>query len=193
MSGPTLMAACVAIVLAAPACGRRVAGEPVPVADLIHTFDRAEKRPPAGFDLRTHVAGGIPRAAIVMPVPSRVIWPMPLPHHGVFRAQLALPTPPPGAVVRFRFGVSDQRIYDAIASETLSANQTGWTSFQADLSYYAGFKWSIFYRPDRMTWRVVLATDMLGAGPVDAAWGTPEIVTDHRSAMEYASRRQTFR
>ncbi|MGH9371214.1 MAG: hypothetical protein ACRD15_06755, partial [Vicinamibacterales bacterium] len=61
------------------------------------------------------------------------------------------------------------------------------------LSAYAGFKWSLFYRPDRITWRVVLATDAVGSGSPRAIWGSPEIVTDHRSAREYVTRRRELR
>jgi hypothetical protein len=68
-----------------------------------------------------------------------------------------------------------------------------WREIRADLSAYAGWKWSLFYRPDRITWRVVLAADALDATPATILWASPEIVTDTTSAREYATRRQRLR
>ena len=62
-----------------------------------------------------------------------------------------------------------------------------------DLSAYAGWKWSLFYRPDRTIWHLVLATDPVDGAPATLLWGTPEIVTDAASAREYAARRQRLR
>ena len=129
-----------------------------------------------------------------MPVPSRVIWSLPLPRHGRFRAFLALSAPGnPAAAIRFRFGVSDFRTYEGLTQHTITAAQPGWTDIRTDLSAYAGFKWSLFYRPDRVTWRVVLAADVVGDGPAAAVWGSPEIVTDVTGAKEYVTRRHRLR
>jgi hypothetical protein len=178
------------------ACGRA----PQPVAfravDLTRTLGAAEHRPSAGFDLTAHVADGVTRPSIVMPVPARAIWSMPLPRHGQFRASVAIaPVVPgtpvvPGAAVRFRLGISDARVYEELTDCTVTAAAPGWTELRADLSAYAGIKWSLFYRPDRTTWRLVLATDAVGAGPVQAIWGSPEILTDPSSAQEYEVRRR---
>ncbi len=166
---------------------------PVRVVDLIRELDRAERRPPTGFALGTHVADGVARPAIVVPVPSRATWSFPLPRRGAFRGFLALETSTPAAAVRFRVGVSDHRIYEGLAEYTLTASRRGWIAVGADLSAYAGFKWSLFYRPDRITWRIVLAADDVGGGGSVAVWGSPEIVTDHRSALEYVTRRHELR
>jgi hypothetical protein len=60
---------------------------------------------------------------------------------------------------------------------------------RTDLSAYAGFKWSLFYRPDRTTWRLVLAADAVAGVPGRAVWGRPEIVADEASAKEYVAAR----
>jgi hypothetical protein len=158
--------------------------------DLTRAFAGAVRRPAAGFDLTVHVADGLARPAIVMPVPARAIWSLPLPRRGLFRAFVAVdPAGTPATAVRFRLGVSDNRVYEALADRALTVER-GWTEVDADLSAYAGRKWSLFYRPDRITWRIVLSTDALGQVPVRAIWGSPEILTDLPAAKEYLARRR---
>jgi hypothetical protein len=161
--------------------------------NLIHEFERAEKRPAAGFQITAYTADGVVRPSIVMPVPSRVTWSLPLPHRGRFRAFLALSGGHPAAAIRFRFGVSDLHIYEGLAQHTVTAARPEWVEFRTDLSAYAGFKWSLFYRPDRVTWRVVLAADVVGEGAAAGVCGAPEIVTDLPAAKEYAARRHRLR
>jgi len=134
---------------------------------------------------------GVARPAIVMPVPSRVTWSVPLPRRGLLRTSAALApaasaTPPP---VRVRIGISDHRIYEGL-SEKVVTDRDGWVEFSVDLSAYAGWKWSLFYRPDRVTWNLVLAADAGGEGAATVVWAGPEIVTDAAAAREYAARRQ---
>lgn len=163
----------------------------VAAVDLIRMFDRAEKRPAAGFDVSSYEVAGIPRAVIVAPVPSRAIWSLPLPHRGLFRAFVAAASPSgsPTGPMRVRVGVSDDRIYEGLTEAVLEPGAPRWVEVRADLSAYAGWKWSIFYQPDRTTWRIVLASDPIGDAPATVVWGTPEILTDTESALEYASRR----
>jgi hypothetical protein len=188
------------------ACQRAPESVAFQAVDLTRTLGAAEHRPSAGFDLTAHVADGVARPSIVMPVPARAIWSMPLPRHGLFHAFVAIDTtgapPAPAApakastAVRFRLGISDARVYEELTDRTVTAPSSstagapGWTELRADLSPYAGIKWSLFYRPDRITWRLVLATDAVGGGPVRAVWGSPEILTDMASAQEYEVRRR---
>ena len=181
------------LIVAAAACREPGAAPPIQVVDLAREFDRAEKRPPAGFKITAYGADGVVRPSIVMPVPSRVTWSLPLPRRGRFRTFVALgDREHPGAAIRFRFGVSDQRIYEGLVEHTVGAAHPGWSSLGVDLSAYAGVKWSLFYRPDRVTWRIVLAADVVGAGAA-AVWGAPEIVTDASAAKEYVQRRHQLR
>ena len=127
-----------------------------------------------------------------MPVPSRVTWRFPLPRDGVLHTFVAVAGAAPGtsrAPVRFRIGIADDRIYEGLTEITLTPEERGWIDLRADLSAYAGRKWSLFYRPDRIIWNVVLAADAGGNGGAMAVWGSPEIVTDARAAREYAARR----
>jgi hypothetical protein len=182
----------VVIVAAAVAC--RPAGTPVAVVvvDLVRQFDRAEKRPPAAFDIADRTVHGVSRPSLVVPVPSRATWSLPLPRRGVFRAFLALDAGDPATAVRLRIGVSDHRIYEGLADWVITGRD-GWTEVHADLSAYAGFHWSLFYRPDGITWRVVLGADPVEGGPALALWGAPEIATDRRAALEYVARRHDMR
>lgn len=181
---------CIVCLSLAAACRSRADDVPLPVVDLLQELEHAEKRPPAGFALASHEADEVVRPALVVPVPSRLTIPLPLPRRGVLRSAVALESDDPAAAVRFRIGVSDHRIYEGRSEMVVTGERRGWLELRADLSAYAGFKWSLFYRPERIVWRLVLATDAVGAGPVRAVWGTPEIVTDRAAAKEYLARRR---
>ena len=161
---------------------------PVPVVDLLRELDAAEKRPPAGFALASHEEDGVVRAAIVAAVPSRLTIPLPMPRRGALRAFVALDGDNPAAAVRFRVGVSDHRIYEGLNEIIVTGERGGWVELRTDLSAYAGFKWSLFYRPERIVWRLVLAADAINAVPVRGVWSTPEIAADRQSAKEYLAR-----
>lgn len=163
------------------------------VVDLVRESDGAEKRPPDGFAVRNYTVGGVTRPALVAPVPSRLTWGGPLPRRGVLRAFLTLEAADPAAVIRLRVGVSDDRIYEALDEWTVSSASASWIAVRTDLSAYAGFQWSLFYRPDRVRWHVVLAADPVDGSAARAVWGAPEIVTDARAAREYVARRHEMR
>jgi len=186
------------LVIAILLCGCRSTTPlvPVRVVDLIREMDRAEKRPPAGFAIVEHQLGGVTRPAIAASVPSRLTLALPLPRHGVFHAFVALADGPPGsrpARAGLRIGISDHRIYEGLTQLILTPGTGAWMDIRADLSDYAGWKWSLFYRPERNTWRVVLAADAIDNEPATILWGAPEILTDTISAREYAARRQRMR
>jgi hypothetical protein len=174
--------------LSFPGCRAPAPLTSIRVVDFIREFDRAEKRPPAGYTIGDHYAFDEHRPGILGPAPGRLIWVLPLPRRGLFQAAVAVDG---ASAVRFRIGVSDDRIYEELAGVTLDAGSR-WTDLRADLSAYAGWKWSLFYRPERIAWRVVLSADAVAGVPGRAVWGTPEIVTDTAAAREYAIRRRTM-
>jgi hypothetical protein len=159
-------------------------------------MEGADKRPPGAFAIVEHQVNGVARPAIAAAVPSRLTLALPLPRHGVFHAFVTLADGPPGgraAPVRLRVGVSDHRIYEGLTQLILTPGARTWLDIRADLSAYAGWKWSLFYRPDGIVWRVVLAADATDSVPATVLWAAPEIVTDTVSAREYVARRQRLR
>jgi predicted component of type VI protein secretion system len=187
---------CLVVAIVLCACRSSTPFAPVRVVDLIREMDRADKRPAGGFAIAVQQVDGVARPAIVAQVPSRLTLALPLPRHGIFHAFVTLADGPPGAKaapVRLRVGVSDHRIYEGVSELILAPGTGTWIDLRADLSAYAGWKWSLFYRPDRITWRVVLAADATENVPATVLWGVPEITTNAESAREYAARRQRLR
>lgn len=183
------------VALALCACRSPTPATPVRVVNLLREIDRAEQRPPAGFVVVDYRIGRAAQPAIAAPVPSRLTVPLPMPRRGVFRAAVALaPSTDRSrtAGVRLRVGVSDHRIYEGLAELVLTPDGA-WKDFTVDLSAYAGWKWSLFYRPERIVWRLVLAADAIDTVTATVLWGSPEIVTDTASAREYVARRQRLR
>jgi hypothetical protein len=175
---PTILA----VLLAA---GCRSASSPalVPVVDLIKEAHRAEQRPSA-YTVTEWTASGISHPALAGPSPGRLIWTIPMPRAARFEAQVAAA----GAPVRVRVGISDARIYEGLGDETIVPGAL-WAPVSVDLSAYAGWKLSLFYRPDRLLWRLVLSADAVAGAPGTVAWGTPQIVASTPHALEYETRR----
>ena len=163
----------------------------VPAADLLRSFDHADRRPRAGtFELKEHTFGGIPRASLVVPAESRIIWKLFVPHRGRFQAYVALP-PDTTASVAIRVGISDERIYNTLAEPTVTTadvRATGWIPVDVDLSMYAGRQWSLFYRPDDIKWQVIVGTHVLSGSVPNVYLATPALVTDVEGAREYLRR-----
>ncbi len=169
---------------AAGACRPSASPEAVPVVDFIKEFHRAEARPDGAFAIAAHLAGATARPAITGPAPSRIIWVLPVPRHSRFRAEVAASEAP----VRVRMGVSDARIYEQLAEVTVHPD-AGWTTLEADLSSYAGWKFSLFYRPDSRQWRLNLSMDASSGTPGRIAIGSPVIVASRDDALEFTRRR----
>jgi hypothetical protein len=170
----------VLLLLLAAGCRPPTEAPPIPVVDFIRNFDRADKRPAAAFQIADRG-----RPSILAPAPGRLTWALPLPRRGRFQAYAAVDGSVP---VRFRVGVSDARIYETLADVVVQPAER-WTPVHADLSAYAGRKWSLFYRPDTINWHIVLSTDAVGGVPSRGVWVAPEVVTDRAGAIEYERRR----
>lgn len=168
------------ILLLTAACRASPPTPPIRIVDLIGELNHAEKRPAEAFTLSDR--RGV--RAIAGPAPGRIIWTLPIPRRAVFRAVTSVDG---SAATRFRVGVSDDRIYEGLAA-VQSSPGSGWTPIEADLSAYAGWKWSLFYQPEHRSWRLVLSADTVGGTPATAVWGNPEIVSDLAAAREYARR-----
>ncbi len=100
---------------------------------------------------------------------------------------------PPEAdgAVAVRVGVSDNRIYNTVVEPTIATtNKDAWVLVDADLSLYAGRKWSLFYRPDETKWRIVIGTHVISGTVANVYLGAPALMSDVEGAREYL-RRQT--
>ena len=173
--------------LAMALAGCRAPASPplVAVVDLIKEFDRADGRPAGAYTIADYSAAGSALPAITGPAPGRLTWKLPLPRHGTFRARIAAASAP----ARVRIGISDDRVYESLA-ELDVAPGAGWSTILLDLSDYAGWKWSLFYRPERQVWRLNLSADAPAGVPATIAWGLPQIVAPAGDdALEYQKRR----
>jgi hypothetical protein len=166
-------------------------GERVRVIDLLRQISTAETRPVSGrFEVTEHLCGDQPRASVAVPANSRVTWAVMLPDRAVVVTGAAL-TGPSGARAAFRVGVSDERIYEPLWLQAVSADACGrgWTPIEVDLGKYSGRKFSIFYRPSAKTWRIVLGVDVEAGNPERAHWAVPGIYTDISGAARFHRRR----
>ena len=155
----------------------------MPVVDFIKEATWAERRPPT-YSVESSAAGGSALPAIVGPVPGRLTWTLLMPRGARFRARVAALDAPVGV----RIGISDERVYERVFEATIAPG-AAWTALDVDLGAYAGWKLSLFYRPDQVRWRLVLSADAIGGVPARIAWGTPEIAAARADALEYAERR----
>lgn len=178
-----------AIAISISAC-ERPRGEQVRVIDLMERLSAAETRPAGGsFEIREMTCGGSTRPSLAVPPSSRAIWTTLLPSRAVLSAGLAVEGPP-GSAVLFRVGVSDDRVYEELASVTVRADdcETAWTPVSIDLGGHSGLKFSLFYQPNRRTWRIVLATNIEEGAVVRAYWAQPGISSDTAAAHDYVNR-----
>jgi hypothetical protein len=171
------------------ACGGPRA-EQVRVIDLMERLSAAETRPVDGpFEIREATCGNTPRPSLAVPPSSRAIWSTLLPSRAVLTAGLAVDGPP-GSAVLFRVGISDDRMYEGLASIAVRADDcsNGWTPVSVDLGDYSGVKFSLFYQPNRRNWRIVLATNVEEGAVVRAYWAQPGISSDTSAAHDYVNR-----
>src|SRR5688572_3769793 len=107
------------VVIVLSSCRNPVEPRAVKAVDLMRDFNRAEKRPAVTFEIVEREVNGVARPAIVVPVPRRLTWSLPLPRRAVFQTVVALTTPPPGnapAPVRLRVGISDHRTFEGLSA-----------------------------------------------------------------------------
>ena len=131
--------------------------------------------------------GGRPTAVLLLTSPARLTWPVRFREHAELDASVALVTgvasmplhsperPPYLAGVIVRIGISDDRAYEELVrlSLTPQGDRIVWQPIRLDLGSYSGWKWSLFYRPSRITWNLIVAADPAPGGTV--AWRTLRI------------------
>ena len=158
------------------------------VIDLLKT-GMVERRPvKAEFHVDEHTFGTDTRATLVVPPDSRAIWQMVLPRRATLNTSIGITGASESDAATFRIGISDQRVYEPLVERTITVRDCagGWVPLSADLSRYAGWQWSLFYRPNGREWRVIMAVSRVGGTPDKAFWSSPGIDTDTAAAKQFA-------
>lgn len=137
------------------------------------------------FELTQHTFGADTRAILLVPVPSRVVWKVRIPRSATLQVSPGFATPAVRGTVRFRIGVSDDRIYEGLAETALGPGVRAPHPMTVDLSAYAGRKWSLFYRPEERPWRVVLSADYVDGDVTEALWLEPRIAAGADDARRF--------
>ena len=182
---------CRLVMLAFVACGVlacRGSGPSEAPVDLVATFPAAERRPAgATFDVADITIGGESHRTIATPGISRVTWQVHIPARAVLKTAIALKPDAwaeQGNGVLFRIGVAEGRTYEDLFTRLVDpfhvTDDRRWIPVTVDLSPYGGFKWSLFYHPSRLTWRVIFNTNSGPPGTDDRAgdlplWAEPRI------------------
>ena len=180
-----------AVLFAASACAPSASGPQVTAIDLLKSAGPAEKRPAgARFEVVERACGGGHIAGLAAPAPSRITYPLNFP----VRARLVtVPSldGPADASAEFRIGISDRRTYETLLTRTITGGTCVPESpMVVDLSGYAGWQWSLFYRPDERTWDLILGVSVSGGVPAGATWGVPRIEADSRAVRSFSDRRR---
>jgi hypothetical protein len=189
---PVARAAMAALAIAASGCAP-ADRSPIRIVDLVRDARGADARPsPAAFEVGDVTIAGQSGPAIKTRAPSRLVYVLPIPLRSTFSARVGLDGGVDGGApqpLRFRVGISDDRIYEQLASVQLTPGaETGWVDIRADLSHYAGWQWSVFYRPGARRWRLVLSTDAVSGIPGRGVWSVPGIDGDRAAAREHVER-----
>lgn len=176
---------------ASAACRRDRDHAAVTAVDLIFHFKDAERRPLGGtFEIREHTFGGHSRASLIAPPGSRTGWRLLVPRRARLQVFAGVPDSSGPAVAAFRVGISDGRKYETLVEQHVSSAETaaGWIPVSADLSLYAGRKFSLFYRPESHKWEIIIGTHVVEGAPPFVVLGEPAIVTDTEAARDYRQR-----
>jgi hypothetical protein len=158
--------------------------------ELLDTLDRAERRPVgAAFPVTPVTVHGESHRAVLVPGGSRITWEVRLPRRAVLHVLVGLKEEAwsiEGDGVLFRIGIGEGRIpYEELVNRVVNpygrSEDRRWIPLTVDLGPYSGFKWSLFYHPGQLLWRLVFNTNAGLPGSVDTrgdmpVWGEPRIL-----------------
>lgn len=186
------VASLVAVVVAAVticSCGGAGNRTLVPVTNLLDTLDQAERRPfGSTFDVAPVTLRGETHRAVATPGGSRITWELHLPDRAVLQVLVALKEEAwtiEGDGVLFRVGVAEGRTHEDLMTRVVNPygqpDDRKWIPLTVDLGPYSGFKWSLFYHPRDLIWRIVLNTNAGLPGSTDSRgdmplWAEPRIL-----------------
>jgi hypothetical protein len=157
--------------------GCRPSAGATPAVDLLAELPRAERRAARAPDQSVRLdfvqspSGSAP--ALLMEAPARVIYPVRLPRKARFASDVRLM--PGGSAVTLRLGLSDDRRYHEVLRLPLDATTAAQPArpVAVDLARFSGRQWSLFYRPARRNWKLILNVDATPQGT--AAWMHPRV------------------
>jgi hypothetical protein len=166
------------------ACGSAEPASPLP-RDLMRDLASARIQPAATSEvarLGDVVTDGVATPALLVTSPARLTWSVRFAERAALDGMVAMTPPasaPPvaGLGVTVRIGISDERAYEELFRIPLAAPSgatLAWTPVRVDLSGYSGWTWSLFYRPSRRTWQLIVAADPLPGGSI--AWRSLRLV-----------------
>lgn len=171
-----------ALLLAVGCGGDRDAGRTFQES-LFDRFDAAERRGVPSERTEIQV-GGASRRVIVAHPPTRLTWTKRVPANAWVSTAAGLKPGAamlPGGAVLFRVAITDGRIHEILYSSELTAASLGAAPqpVSIDLGGFAGWQWSLFYRPGERDWRLMLTTSIAPSAAPDAAaspyWVDPVI------------------
>ena len=173
----------------ASGCARH--GSQVVAIDLMKLLGQADLRPPNTFTISEHSCAEGRRPGVQIPPVSRGTWTLSFPERATLAAFAAVQGTE-AASAEFRVGMSDDRVYETLHTQVVSAADCarGWTELRVDLSRYAGRQFSLFYRPDRKKWKLILGVNTRAGAPDAAFWGAPRIEADVESVKRYLAQRR---
>ena len=114
---------------------------------------------------------GGPAPAVFMTAPARVTWTLQFPETAEVAARVAIiDGGTSGQGVTVRLGLSDNRRYHELLREPVPPRPPNsppvWRTIRVNLSEYSGWKWSLFYQPSRLKWRLIVNADATPGGTV---------------------------
>ena len=163
--------------------------------DLIDSLQTAERRPSAAvFDVGPVTIDGESIRAVATPAASRITWELRLPDRA--RLEIALALKPeawsvPGDGVLFRVGIAEGRTHEDVVTRVVNPygrpEDRRWIPISVDLGAHSGFKWSLFYHPRLLVWRIVLNTSAANPAGTEhrgdmPLWGEPRLLGDGEAA-----------
>jgi hypothetical protein len=162
---------------------------PASAVDLLDGLGQAERRPFGGsFDVGPVTINGESIRAVAPPGASRITWEARLPDRAVLDVAIALKPEAwsvEGDGVLFRVGIADERNYEEHVNRVVNPfgrpDDRRWIHLVVDLAQYSGFRWSLFFHPRRMLWRIILNTNAGIPGSTDQRgdmplWGEPRLL-----------------
>lgn len=146
------------------------AAPPAAPIDLIAALPSAERRAGGNVDdaVRTTPMqfGADHEPVLLLRAPARVIWTVKFPARSALSASASMAAGEdgrPGPGVTLRLGLSDDRHYDGLLSMPIAPDRE-WRPVTLDLGRYSGWQWSLFYRPSKITWKLILNVDATPGG-----------------------------